>query len=225
MLSRINLFRPRRVLLLATIGVLGLLAGRLVGMFAAPTSPPDQIPAASTVSDESAAFIMTAPETMHELVDKADIIVVGTVGDKLGKPSFVEYDDHGKAVKAEAMNVPQDWETTFHDFAVNVERVIKDDGTLQAQSPLIVRTKFARETPAIDVHDRYPGIYSGDRYLMFLTQEPDHKTYGFYYAAGSRLLIDGPSVAQSDGRRSPLPFAKGVAPEEFIGQVRRMSKP
>jgi hypothetical protein len=224
MLSNIKLFHPRRILLLLVIGIVGLITGRFFGSQAAPLSAPDQSVTSTTSKHDSAAFLMSAPDTMDKLVEKADIIVIATIGKKVAEPSFVAYNEQGKPMTAEEMNVPKNWESRFHDFEVLVEQTIKDDGTLAAQKPLILRTRFARESTKLDPEDYYPGVFSGDRYLMFLSHDPDRKTYGFYYAAGSRLLIDGPTITQSDGPRSPLPFAKDMTLNEFLGQVQQLLK-
>jgi hypothetical protein len=222
MLSNIKFFHARRVLLLLMIGSVGLVFGRFVVSLTARPPVTDGTVTSTTSKHDSAAFLMTAPDTMEKLVKKADIIVIGTVGKKVAEPSFVAYNEQGKPMTAEEMNVPKNWESRFHDFEVLVEQTIKDDGTLAAGKPLILRTRFARETAKFDPHDLYPGEYPGEHHLMFLTAEPDGSSYGYYYAAGSRLLIDGPTVTQSDGPRSPLPFAKDMTLNQFLGQVQQI---
>ncbi|HEX6292575.1 MAG TPA: hypothetical protein VFZ66_25545 [Herpetosiphonaceae bacterium] len=213
-----NIARSRRVLLLIAVAILGLIGGRL----AATPEDSEAESGASAAHHNSNAFLMPTPNTLGELVEKADIIVVGTIGEELRQQSFVGYDEQGRAITASDQRLPAEAETLFHDFAVNVEEVIKDDGTIQAQQPLVLRTIFARNTKEIDPAQHYPGVFPGDRYLLLLSRNPDHATYGFYYAAASRLLIDGDAVTLSDGARTPLPFSKGVAPQAFLGQLRRM---
>lgn len=63
----------------------------------------------------------------------------------------------------------------------------------------------------------YPMARPGERYLFFLVPAPDGRTYGSANHSFGRLLLDGPVVTASDGRRTPVRFGnREVAPADFL---------
>lgn len=224
-----TLLRPRHLLLFALIGVLGIIGGLFIrrpDTLSSLISPArsERTNVAGTASTDSAAAIVPAPKTIEKLVSKADLVIVGTVGDLIQEGSFMGYDDKGNLLKAKDKNLPPEAEGAFFDFEIKVEDVILDDGTIKAGKPVILRTYFKRPTAEIDPTLEYPGVYPGDHYLFLLTRNPDKQTHTLYYASASRLLIDGPEVMMSDGARTAPPFAKKVKPNDFIKQLKEAIK-
>ncbi len=215
---RMNSIKSHRYLLpLALAAVAGLIAGlALVGSLLGWPLFADQIASGSSLS--TAGFI-PPPKSMAELAGKADVIVIGTVGVVVNQGAFQGYDAAGNAIPGKATGHP---DLPMTDFQINVEKVLKDDGTIRAGNPLVLRmlghpiNKPARDA---DRTSYYPMSYTGDRHLFFLSKNPD-ATYGFYYGPWSRLVIDGQVVAVSDGPRTPVQFAgRQFAPAEFIASV------
>jgi hypothetical protein len=156
---------------------------------------------------------------MEELASKAEVIVVGRVGPIVNQGAFAGYDAAGNIIPSGTGGRPG---IPITDFQVDVERVFKDNGTLRAGNPLILRMLGHPTNQAARDADRssyYPMSYTGDRHLFFLSKNPD-TTYGFYYGPWSRLVIDGQLVTASDGMRTPVRFGgRQFPPAEFIASL------
>ncbi len=176
--------------------------------------------AEQTASGSSVSFasLIPPPKSVAELVGKADVIVIGTVGPVVNQGAFEGYDGTGNLIPPSTGHP----DLPITDFQIIVEKVLKDDGTIRAGNPPILRmlghpTNKAERDANRTSH--YPMSYTGDRHLFFLSKNPD-ATYGFYYGPWSRLVIDGQVVALSDGPRTPVQFAgRQFAPAEFIASV------
>ncbi len=170
-------------------------------------------------SDESTADFVPPPKSMAELVSKADVILIGTVGSVVNEGAFQGYDQTGIAIPSRATSGP---DLPITDFQIIIERVLKDDGTIRAGTTPILRILGHPTNRAARDGDRssyFPMSYTGDRHLFFLSKNPDD-TYGFYYGPWSRLVIDGQVVTISDGPRTPVQFAgRQFAPGEFIASL------
>lgn len=158
------------------------------------------------------------PQSLGELTAKADVIVVGTVGQIVNQDSFLGYDQDGNLIKASnadksVPNPPQNWQ--FFDYSILVEQTFKDDGILSSGRMLILRMPGDR-TGKVNPNEEYPMSATGDHHLFFLSRNPDKRTYGLYYGPRSRLIIDSPIVTFSDGSRTPVDISSRTAPAEFI---------
>lgn len=182
---------------------------------AAPTSPLITKPQPIVLS---MAIALQTPKTLDELVKVAPLIVIGEIG-AVQQYTFTDvYEGAGKMragidpASAGGLdllpllmpNLP------VTDFQIEVEEVLRGDGTVVADEPVILRmaghvTKdLAQETQITD----YPFSYTGDRYLFLLSPYPDGQTYGFYYGPWSRLIIDGDILRVSSGKQQPLQFGE-----------------
>ena len=95
----------------------------------------------------------------------------------------------------------------FTDFEIIVEQVIRDDGRIAQEEPIILRmpSTATAELKALTQNSDYPLSYTGDRHLFLLSPNPDGETYGFYYGPWSRLTIDADeNLRVSDGRQQLL---------------------
>ncbi|MDI9547365.1 MAG: hypothetical protein QM346_07150, partial [Chloroflexota bacterium] len=111
------------------------------------------------------------------------------------------------------------------DFILQVEEVIRDDGTIARGEPIVLRWlgHATERLKQASQEGEYPVSYTGDRYLFLLFPYPDGETYGFYYGPWSRLIIDGEMLRVSNGKQQPLQFWDGAGPvtlEEFIQAVK-----
>lgn len=174
----------------------------------------------SNTSYQDTSFLFPEPESMEDLTEKANVIVIGTVGPIITKGSFVGYDEAGKLKKLDptqpqSLALPAQIETPFVDYEIKVEQVLKSDGTIESGNPLIMRMP-GDLTEQSNLDAEYPRSVPGDHRLLFLTQNKDKKTYGLYYGSKSRLIVDGPTVTSSNGRRTPVNLNAPGKPVEFI---------
>lgn len=205
------ILRPQLAVLSA--GLLGIMVALLIAIIATPnpTQPPVDM-----------GYGFPVPASVEELTQQAQVIVVGRIGPMVQQGTFAGYDNAGSLLaptNRQAQGVP----SAFVDYEVRVERVLKDDGTLKRQAPLILRMPGNRTTP-IDPDDEYPMSAPGDQHLLFLSQNPDRTTYGLYFGAWSRISIDRTVATASNGQRTPVRFGGQTwSPSAFMAEVMRAS--
>lgn len=212
-----------RILLLGSLALLGLGGGLAVGRWtaAAPSAPAASSGTAAPATGRlETSFYPGPPQTLAALVESADLIVVGQVGDLVQEGRFAGYDARGRLVTAQAKGLPPQANVPYYDYAIHVEESFKGTGLHRGQEPVILRTSVRADEPVIGEHVDYPPSIPGQRYLFFLTQNPDRTTYRLHHAWGSRLLIDGPIVTFSDGTRTPIAFDGQVRPAAFMAQLK-----
>jgi len=179
-------------------------------------------------SPVGSGFDYTGPApSLDALIDRAPLIFIGTVGPveqylevygyygEDGQLEFPGTDDQGTALPG--------WPVT--DFILQVEEVIRDDGTIARGEPIILRVvgHATEELKQASQEGEYPATFTGDRYLFLLSPYPDGQSYGFYYGPWSRLIIDGEMLRVSNGKQQPLQFwdkSRPVTLEEFIQAVK-----
>lgn len=168
------------------------------------------------------------PESIGQLVAESDVVVLGCVGDVVvQEPTPLEDEDGNWRPK------PADEVEAYVDLAIRVDEVFKDDGVVGPGRPLIYRQRDGRayrETldgtyellfPRPHPEAQYPMIRPGERYLFFLKRQPSGRAYSSASYMYGRLLVDGPTVRISDGRRSPLDMGRGMLePTRLLSELR-----
>lgn len=171
---------------------------------------------------------LAPPPSLDALIDKAALIFFGEVGPMEQTLEMVTYREvpqpptPSKGPTIEPL--PEVMEYPATDFRLEVEEVLRDDGSIAAGDPIILRvlghvTADLKESSQAGF---YPVTYTGDRYLFLLTPYPDGETYGFYYGPWSRLLLDGDLLFASTGPPEPLRFAEVgglLTLDEFVQAV------
>ncbi len=157
---------------------------------------------------DGASAPVPPPTTLDGLIDQADLIVIGEVGPVLVYDTFYGYGPDGAeldSVDAAGNTLPG---MPVTRFVVEVEQVLRDDGTLASGEPvvLVMAGEATAETKELTKEIDYPFSFTGDRHLFLLTENPDGEGYGFYYGPWSRLLIDGETLRISNGSQDLLLF-------------------
>ena len=168
--------------------------------------------AAPPSMQHTASFDIPAPRTLNQLVDNADLIVVGKIEQVLQEGKFQGYDEKGQFREAQPYHYseehPVDPNIPFVDYEIVVEKVILDDGTLIAGNSLIGRSLgIQKHKDERNAGNGLPAL--GDHRLFFLKQNPDGVTYAPYYGMYGRVVIDEPIVTFSDPERTPVIFTNG----------------
>lgn len=183
----------------------------------APLSPlaiPQVEQAESSLTEviPSMAIHRIPPQSLGDLIVHAPLIVIGEIGEVIRYTETVQYDENGHPLLfANGRPYPG---TPVTDFQLDVEEVVRDDGTVGSGEPVVLRMSghiteaFTQRVYAPE----YPVSYTGDRHLFLLSPYPDGETYGFYYGPWSRLIIDGDSLRVSNGNRDPLVFDATAGP-------------
>lgn len=161
------------------------------------------------------------PRTLGDLARNSPLIFIGTVGPVDQYTTFCGYGEDGKTSLpcSEGAGVPAT------DYTLQVEEVVRDDGTIAGGKPIILRmpghiTEDMKEaTAGID----FPFSYPGERRLFLLSPSPDGENYSFRDGPWSRLIIDGDILRISNATEDPLQFQGDVEPitlEAFIAFVK-----
>ena len=173
------------------------------------------------VANRTAEYLLP-PSSMQELVDKADVIAIGSVAAVVATALQVPYnesdnarlDEYNEKYGLPTPYPPPKRSWPYVDYWIDVERVILDDGTISSGSPLILRV-FDR-WQAVDPYPwmwRVPSI--GDRRLYALAANAEGKTYS-WINWWTHFIIDGDEVTHTDDLRSPVYFTDQVKPDDFI---------
>ena len=213
-----NRFKSKEAYRWGTLTAMGML-GLVIGILFTNT-----LSKHGTALDMGTGSGLPIPANRQELVQKADVIVVGRVGQVVRQGEFAGYAADGTLIRPESADPRiRNPALPFYDLEIKVERIIKDDGVIRSGKPLLLRMSGVRTAAQINPQDDFPMSSPGDRHLFFLSRNPDNETYGLYFGAWSRLNIDGPIVTASDGGHSTIPFIGRTAPSDFIDQLE--SKP
>ena len=173
------------------------------------------------VANKAATYLLPH-SSMEELVDKADVIAIGSVAAVIATGLQVPYneadntrlDEYNARYGNPTPFPPPDRSWPYIDYWIDVETVILDDGTISSGSPLILRV-FDR-WQAVDPYPwmwRVPSI--GDRRLYALAANPEGGTHRLA-RWWNLFIIDGDSVTHSDDLRSPVYLTDQVKPDDFI---------
>lgn len=173
--------------------------------------------------DKSLASFVPPPRTISDLVGQSDIIIQGSISKIVKEGYFSGYDNGGNLIPSQSPNQTNP-SLPYTDYEVNVEKTLRDDGTVQSGKPLILRLighpQYAPNgNPSRQGY--FPMSYPGDRHMFFLSKNPDN-TYGLFYGPWSRLNVEGASVTISNDQRTPAKFGGQVLqPAEFLAQVKQ----
>lgn len=203
--------------LLAVAAFAGIAAAFLLARF---TTYQPEVSDSAAIGGDDGAIWRPAPSTMKQLTNDAEVIVVGKVGPIVSEGSMLGYDARGEEI---VTGTDEDW--PYVDYRIEVERVLKDNGAISSGKPLLYRMIDGRtssgQIPEPDLDSGFPMMEPGERCLFFLAAERNGRIYGSVFNAYGRLMIDGPVVTASDGRRTPIRFGgSGMSPAEFFRAVR-----
>lgn len=180
---------------------------------------------------ETTSLMVPPPTQLQDLVNHADLIIIGTITTITQEGYFQGYDENGNfkpaAHFAYSEEAPVNPNIPFVDYAINVEQVILNDGTIKINQPVIVRATGINVNNEKQNKPQNELASLGERRLFFLSQNPDGETYGPYYGAFGRLIIDGDIVTFSDINQTPVVFTNEktdstFAPQQFIEVVKHI---
>lgn len=180
-------------------------------------------------SETSMDFHVPPPNDITDLISRSDLIVIGTVEKVVQKGYFQGYDEQGNFIESSPYvysdESPVDPNVPFVDYEIKVSQVIRDDGTIKAKQPVHVRASTIHDNSIDSKDSDYASL--GDKRLFFLSKNPDGLTFGPYYGAYGRLVIDKSIVTFSDSARTPVVFNdryvdQPLSPEEFIKVVEKL---
>lgn len=160
------------------------------------------------------------PESMADLVNKAAVIVVGTIGPVIQESTEGPY---GSPLAQDPRDVPQPRSFPFSYFVLTVEEVIFTDGLWQQGVSLVLREN-GRVNSLGTFANVMPMPKTGERYLFVLRRNPDQASYG-HSGPWGLFNIQGPTVRYSDWERSVVNLdGRTWTPEEFKEVLRHLAQ-
>jgi len=160
---------------------------------------------------------LPAPRSVAEFVNKADAIVIGTVGPSFRKVMEGPY--NASELTQDSRDVPPP-QLPFTYYEIQVEEIILNDGAIAGEKPLSLRV------------DGHPGSLEvesgewemprpGERYLLVLGRNPDDQSYGPWRGWGM-LYIDGEEVRFANKTQPVVTFTDNRSPEEFLKELKNV---
>ena len=188
-----------------------LVVGGILSLVALTTAA--KMNPAHGIADIPAAMV-GAPDDMEDLVEQADVIVVGTIGSAATETTIGPYDlEPGK----QAPTFP------VTDYQLTVTTVLKGADDVATGDTLALRLfgHLSKEDESPAFFNQFPMSKPDDVGVFGLAKNPDGSTYGLQFGPFSRFDLDGAAVVYSgmDGLR--VDFASGVAPAQFIKNIRQ----
>ncbi len=160
------------------------------------------------------------PTSLDDLLDRADIVAVGTIGEvvrEVVEGAFSESAD----TTVDSTKVPYTY------FQLELTEVIKDDGTVAAKDPVLLRVSGSSNDGPVQIGEghfmefsrSYPMPKPGERRLFVLSRYPN----GSYSSIGARGLLDigGDTIKFATHEGHAVPFAVGKTSDEFLADVRK----
>ena len=165
-----------------------------------PTEDPTPAPASTAVVPSR----ITPPKHIQDFVNRASVIVIGTVISVEGPVEDLGYsadDTYLELIRYDLENSrPLPWITVTY-YEIDLEDIVLDDGNIAGNA-------FVRMHGAPDDYDLHPG----DRLLFAMSPNPDFRSYSPHNPWGM-ILLDGGELRYFNGR--PLPFDE-VSDEETL---------
>ena len=142
-----------------------------------------------------------------ELVDRSEIVAVGTITAVLAQTEFDGYGEDGEDEPVEEGGMP------ITDYDVSIEMLMKGDGTIVEGGNFVLRMYGHIDGQSDAITLNVFTLPEPGAHLMFaLGRNPD----GTYGSGPDGLInVDGDLVAFSDG----VQFGEGVETDAFVEQV------
>ena len=159
----------------------------------------------------STGSMLPRPQSVEELVARADVVFIGTINSVLDEKMMGPYGKDGQPLPAGDDGLP------FTDYEVGLKGLLKGHGEVQPGDPLVLRMfgHLSNRSETI-TPDSFTLPKLGDRLLFALGRNPD----GTYGSGPEGLLnISGENVSYADG----VPFGVGVSRQQFLKDITRAS--
>ncbi len=193
--------------------LLGIVAATLVStMVTAPVST-----SLSNETDQNLASLVERPQSTAELVNTADLIIVGTLGSVIRETSEGPLNQTSRP--NDNRNVPTPRELPFTYFSLRVVDVVLDDGTIAANQPIIFRFNGSAARD-IAFGNLVPMPHTGERFLFVLSKSGDNQSYGVRWGPWGLLDINGQTVSYTDWKRTPVSFTTNGQTPDFMRELK-----
>jgi hypothetical protein len=157
------------------------------------------------------------PETIQDYMKTSKVIVIGRIGKIARIHTFYGYQENASELERLDASSPMSLGLPMADYEIVVEEVIKADEQYFAQtdSPVILRVVQEHDP----LHAHLANMENQGRFLLFMSRNPDNKTYGFYTFAHRVKLDAGKPRYLFEGKEFPI-LPDAVNGAGFVNAVR-----
>ena len=160
------------------------------------------------------------PNSINELVDSSDLIIMGTFGEVVDERPFYGYPEDVKESEEKDLTPSVSLALPLVDFSIKVQEIIMDDSSFPVanrENGVIFRTfQYHDEIFSAMAMEERAGTL-----LFFLTRTPDNEAYGITSLMHKLKLGDDIISYSMEGTDYPLPFAEGMTVTDFIQIVKQ----
>lgn len=159
-----------------------------------------------TTNEPIALGLYAAPRSLQEVIQRADLIGIGTVTRVLATHDLAPYD---AGASFQGLRIP------VTDYEVQVDDVMRGPSSMATITLRVEGRPDGTRAP-------FPMPRLGERNLLFLSVNADG-TYGLFFNFASRMFIDGPRPTYSDASRRPEPFTS-LDTGAFVAMIRAAAR-
>ncbi len=162
------------------------------------------------------------PKNINELINTSDLIVIGSIGKVVDKREFYGYGRDQKFMAIKDAETPFSLGLPLVDFSINVEEILMDDlVNTQARDEvgeIVYRVFLSDKQLSEEMESRK------EKVLLFLTRNPDNKTYGVTSLMHHIILKDKQPSYVFNGKEYELPFNSKSSSINFINKIKKSIK-
>lgn len=159
------------------------------------------------------------PRDIDDLIQSADIIVIGNIGEVIDKKLFYGYQDGADLLAEQEQVTPFTLGLPLVDYKINVQEVIRSGNEIKDAHDIIFRT--------FEDHDEMLSVSSikegNGKKILFLTKNPDNETYGIISLIHKIDLekANGEISYSFENKDYEVPFAPKVSPDDLSMKLRQ----
>jgi len=133
-----------------------------------------------------ASNLVPAPASVEQYMASSDVVVKGRIGEAVKVHRFYGYQGNAAELERRDAGTHMSFGIPMVDYVVEIEEVLSDSGSMLTQMDSVILRVFRDH----DHKDVLEEIEDAGNFLLFLTLNPDDKTFGLY-SLGHKVNIDG----------------------------------
>ncbi len=161
------------------------------------------------------------PNDINELVNQSDLIVVGRIGAIVDKRKFYGYQASASWLEEKDAETPFSLSVPIVDFEIQVKQIIRDDINFPHKHNYKFILRIIQNHD--DLFTQKSIAERKGNMILFLTRNPDNKTYGFYSPMHRVRFdnLDQEIYFSYQNNSYKLPFAEKTKAMDFINEVKK----
>jgi hypothetical protein len=221
-MKKLNTY-TKSMLILVIIGVgVGLVLGKIFELYAKANGIETNVitsnPLVQSSEPMDVAISNPLPQNVEQLVASSDIIVIGKVGAIVNQEITYGYGEEAEELARLDQQTSTPLGLPVIDYEIIVEEIILGTDDFQKETSLIFRIPGSHNPNVRETEL----IVEGETKLLFLSANPDGKTYGVT-SLMHIMTIEGQTIVYYNGGVDVIPFGATDA-LSFIVSVKNVAK-